>query len=113
MSRHRAQPFSVGQQESDDEACLNLDYFKWMMSYAWNLGVQCFHREGDKDQAKRYFQFSSQLLLQVQKLLSERLSPSSGCSYQEKQTWQQLKLYIDVIGPRIEQVHQKVLYELF
>ena len=77
----------MSRQESDDDGCLNLDYFKWMMSYAWNLGVQCFHREGDKGQAKRYFQFSSQLLLQVQKLLSEKLSQNSGCSYQEKQMW--------------------------
>ena len=39
-----------------------LEYLKWMLSYSWNLGVQAYQRDQDRDLAKRLFQFSTHLL---------------------------------------------------
>jgi len=38
-----------------DESGLNLEFMKWMLSYGWNLGVQAYQRDSDKELAKRYF----------------------------------------------------------
>jgi len=33
----------------------HLEYLKWMLSYSWNLGVQAYQRDSDRDLAKRFF----------------------------------------------------------
>lgn len=45
-------------EDEDSGEKVNLDFLKWMVSFAWNQGVNCFQREGDRETGKRYFQFS-------------------------------------------------------
>ena len=82
----------------------NLEYYKWMLSYSWNLGVQAYQRDSDKESAKRFFQFSTQLLLQCQRVCADW--PATDDVFQ-------LKSYIDVVGAKMNEVHRKVLFDIY
>ena len=94
---------------------------KWLISFAWNQGVFCFQKEGDREQGKRYFQFSSQILVQAQRLLTEQTRNGGNAGNRQDGVkragglvaWQQLQAYIEAVGPRMEQVQHKVLFEDF
>jgi len=41
--------------EEDSNTGVNLDFLKWMVSFAWNQGVHSYSKEADHETAKRYF----------------------------------------------------------
>ena len=100
--------------EMQAEKCgLNIEMQKWLISYSWNLGVKSYQtREGsERELARRFFQMSTQLLGSCEKRINEQMKAEGG--YLESEELQQLKVFLDLVGPQISRIHQKVLYDIF
>lgn len=86
---------------------INLDYLKWILSYAWNLGIQKY-RQGSieaKDEARSYIQFSYSAVEQLKAIKTREISKR-----QQPEQWESFGIFLDMIEPRMEEANQKLMY---
>eukprot|EP00347_Sterkiella_histriomuscorum_P019831 403340135 len=120
------------------EECVNLDYLKWMIGLSWNQGISLYKKQ-DQYEAMQWLNFSIMLLKRSEEQCQLKLSQNhtlqrpnqsfNGISRdandfqntkptttiispQRKEEWLEFANYLKLIAPKMEDYHQKVLYEV-
>lgn len=88
--------------------CINLDYFRWLISYGWNLGIQKYKQGGvqNKDHARIYIQFCYSLLEQLQMIKQKQIGQGAINSSQ----WESLGFFLDMVAPKMAEANAKLMY---
>ena len=69
---------------------VDLDYFRWLISYSWNLGIKRY-KQGS-DQAKIYIQFCSGLVNQLKVQVNKNL---------REERWRNFDVFLEMVGPKM------------
>ncbi|CDW91181.1 UNKNOWN [Stylonychia lemnae] len=110
---------------------INLDFIKWMISLSWNQGIQLY-KQAIKVEAINWMNFSINLLrktqeqLQIRKQNPEQFfvddnnhpsnlgnqSITKNKSNNSFESWKELESFLNLIANKIEDAHQKIIYEI-